>query len=96
MATHRFGDVDLDHGGGAEGRLAHVTGLHHQRPGEVVLLGDVLNDGHGLDVRLEVDLAGVGVDVKDVVVWLGFHDGVLDHIVGNLCIVVYGLGSERL
>lgn len=91
MVTHSLGDVDLDDCGGAEGRLASVSGLHHQGPGEVALLGDVLNDGHRLDVGLEHDLPGVGVNVEDVVVRLSFHDGVLDDVVRHLCIIVYSL-----
>lgn len=90
-ATYGFSDVDLDDRRGAEGRLAAVPSLHHQWPGAVPLLGDVLNDGHGLDVGLEHDLPRVSVDIKDVVVWLGFHDGVLDNVVWHFCIVIYSL-----
>lgn len=93
--THSLCDVDLDHCRGAEGRLSSVPGLHHQRPGAVPLLGDVLNDGHGLDVGLEHDLPSVSVDVEDVVVRFGLHDGVLNHIVGNFCVVVHGLCCLR-
>ena len=89
--TYSLCDVDLDDCGGAEGRLASVSGLHHQGPGEVPLLGDVLNDGHRLDVGLQHDLAGVDVDVEDVVVRVGFHDGVLDDVVGHLGVVIYSL-----
>lgn len=91
VATYCFSDVDLDNSGGAERRLAPVSGLHHERPGAVPLLGDVLNDGHGLDVRFEIDLAGVSVNVKDVAVWLGSHDGVLDDIVGYFCVIIHSL-----
>ena len=93
--TYSFSDVDPEHGGGAEGRLSPVPGLDHQGPGAVLFLGDVLNDGHGLDVGLELDLSGVRVNVKDVVVWLSFHDGVLDNIVGYFCIIVYSLPKRN-
>lgn len=93
--TYSFSDVDLDDCRGAEGRLAPVAGLHHQRPGAVSLLGDVLNDGHRLDIGLEHDLPRVSIDVKDVVVWIRFHDGILDDIVGYFCIIVYSLCGCR-
>lgn len=91
VATYSFSDVDLDDRSGAEGRLASVPGLHHQGPGAVSLLGDVLNDGHRLDVGLEHDLPCVSVNVKDVVVRFSFHDGILNNIVGYFCIIVYSL-----
>lgn len=89
--TYSFSDVDLDDRSGAEGRLAAVPGLHHQRPGAVCLLGDVLNDSHRLNVGLQHDLPCVSVNVKYVVVWLSFHDGILNDIVGYFCILVHSL-----
>lgn len=91
VKTYSFSDVDLDDCGGAEGWLASVPGLHHQGPGAVSLLGDVLNDGHGLDIRLEHNLPRVSINVKDVVVWFSFHDGVLDDVVGDFCIIIDSL-----
>lgn len=95
VATYSFGDVDLDDCSGGEGRLASVPGLDHQGPGAVSLLGDVLNDGHRLDVGLEHDLPCVGVNVKDVVVRLGSHDGVLNNVVGHFCVIVLSLRVFR-
>lgn len=91
VVTYSFGNVDLNNRGGGEGWLASVPGLHHQGPGAVLLLGDVLNDGHRLNVGFEHDLPRISIDVKDVVVWLSFHDCVLDNIVGYFCIIVYCL-----
>lgn len=91
VATYSFSDVDFDDCGSAEGRLALISGLYHQRPGTVPLLGDVLNDGHRLDVGFEHYLPCVSVDVKNIAVWVRFHDGILDNIVGYFCIIVYCL-----
>lgn len=82
-----FREVDLDHGGGAERRRASVPGLHHQRPLAVCLLGDVLHNLQGLDVRFHLDLTGVRVNVKDVI-WVSLHDGVLNDIIRLFCVIV--------
>lgn len=88
--SYRLGDIDIDHGCCAEGWRASVPGLDHQRPLAVLLLGDVLNNLHGLDVGLQLDLPSVGVDIK-CIVRIGCHDGVLDDIVWRLCIVIHCL-----
>lgn len=91
--SYRLCDVDVDHSCRAEGRRASVPGLDHQRPLAVLLLGDVLHDLHGLDVRLQKDLTSVGVDIKRVV-RIGCHDGVLDDVVRRLRVLVHCL-QER-
>lgn len=88
--SYRLGDVDVDHGGRAERRRTSVPGLDHQGPLAVLLLGDVLHDLHGLDVRLQLDLPCVGVDVKGVV-RIGRHDGVLDDVVWRLRVFIHCL-----
>lgn len=89
-SSYRLGDVDVDDGGGAEGRRASVPGLDHQRPRAVLLLGDVLHDLHGLDEGLQHDLPSGDVDVKGVV-GVGLHDGIFNDVVGRLGIVIHRL-----
>lgn len=88
--SYRLGDVDVDHGCRAKGRRPSVPGLDHQRPLAVLLLGDVLHNLHGLDVRLQLDLPRLGVDVE-CVIGVSFHDGVLYDIVGRLGVLVHCL-----
>lgn len=94
--AYRLGDVDVDHRRRAEGRRAAIPGLDHQGPLAVLLLGDVLHDLHGLDVRLQPDLAGVCADFEGVL-GVGRHDGVFDDVVGRFGIFVQCLrGLKKL
>lgn len=94
VESYRLSDVDLHHCCCAKGGLSSVSGLDHQGPLAVLLLGDVVHDLQRLDVRLELDLACGPVDLK-YVVWVGSHDGVLDHIVRLLRIFIYSLQPWR-
>lgn len=96
MRTYGFSDANLDDCSGAEGRLASISSLYHQGPGVVSFFGNVLNDGHWLDIGLELDLSRVRVNVKDVVVRLSVHDGILNNIVWYFCVIVYGLKRDIL
>lgn len=92
--SYRLGDVDIDHGGRAEGWRTSIPGLDHQRPLAVLLYCDVLHNLHGLDVWLQLNLTSVTVDVK-CIVRVGFHYGVLDDIVWRLCVIIHGLDREQ-
>lgn len=92
--AYRLGDVDVDHRRGAEGRRASIPGLDDQRPLAVLLLGDVVHNLHGLDVRLEPDLSGVRADFEGVV-RVGRHDGVFDDVVWRFGIFVQCLRGKK-
>lgn len=91
--AYRLSDVDVDHRRGAEWWRASIPGLDHQWPLAVLLLGDVVHNLHGLDVRLQPDLSSVGADFKGAV-GVGPHDGVFNDVVWRFSIFVQCLEEK--
>ncbi len=87
-------DLDFHDRRCAEGWRASIASLDHHRPPAVFLFGDVLHDLHRLDVRFEPNLSCGGVNVEDVV-WIGFHDGIFNQVIGFLRVLIHSLETNQ-
>ncbi len=92
--SHRLRDLDFHDRRCAERRRPSIASLDHHRPPAVFLFGDVLHDLHRLDVRFEPNLSCGGVNVEDVV-WIGFHDGIFNQVIGFLRVLIHSLETNQ-